>query len=233
MKKLILVLITLTFSSSAFAIPVPITINTDAGSDFTTTGLSGFQTGAGEMNGMEITAFFSDNSSETAIMGNTTAAGTGWGVSFTASTTFENPWTVSVSNVSGNLITSMLFSGAPGDTVFDIVEGTSNTNGSATGHPFQDVDYTGSTLDAITATYINRVLLNGVFFGDLYESVRLDFFSMGGSGGLAANDRLVFETDTDNSATKGGIKPVPEPASLALFALGIAGLGITRRRKSA
>ncbi len=213
-------------ASSAFAIPV--TVTTDAGSSFNTTGLSSFSTGSGDMNGMEITALFSDGTSDVAILGNSDAIGSGWQASFSGSTTYSDSWSVDVTNTSGLLISSLIFSGASGDTVFDIAASNS-TPGSASGRAISSnsTSYSGSTVSSVAATYTNQVSLNGSFFGDLYETLILDF-----NAGLASGDKFRFVTDTDNSAVKGGIQQVSEPGTVALLGLGLAGFAAARRRKS-
>lgn len=214
-------------SSAAFAIPV--TVDMTEGNTYNTTGISSVSTGAGDMNGMQITALFADGTSDVAILGDTTAAGNGWEASFSASTTYSSPWNIDVTNSSNALISSLIFSGASGNTVFDVLGSTTYTPGSANGKAIQSstTQYTGSTLDSVAATYTNQVTLNDTFYGDLYETLILDFTS-----GLAFGDTLSFITDTDSSAIAGDIVSVsvPEPASLILMGLGLAGLGVSRRK---
>ena len=221
--------IALTCSASAFATVVPVTVSTSTGSTFNTTGISNYNTGAGDMDGMKITAKFSNGSSDLAVLAGATASGSGWNTTFSGYTTFGQPWHVNVANTSGLLITSLIFSGASCDTVFDILGNATYTPGSALGKSITSTNYYGSTVSSVDATYTNKVSLNGTFYGDLYETMKLDFNS-----GLASGDSFSFVTDTDNSAIKGDIKPtdVPEPSSIALLALGLFGLGFRRYAKS-
>lgn len=223
--KSILGAVALLGASAAMAVPV--TVSTDAGTSYNTSALSGYNTGAGQMTGMEVTAFFSDGSSNTAVMGATTASGSGWSTSFTGGTTWSDPFTVSVSNTSGLLITGLSFSGKGGDTVFDIVSGSTGSPGSANGKQITNVNYSGTTVSSIDATYLNQVSVNDTFYGDLYETMKLVF-----NAGLASGDYLSFVTDTDNLKIAGDLTPVdvPEPASLFLLGLGLMGTAAARRR---
>lgn len=228
-KRPLLGLAALAASSTAFALPV--TVNYDAGTSYNTTGLASYQTGAGDMDGLSITAVFGDGTSDTAILSGSLASGTGWSVSFYGATTYDDPWTVNASNTSGSLIERLVFSGASGDTVFDVLSGGEYTPGSAYGNGISSYDthYSGSTVTDVTATYTNQVMLNGALYGDLYETLILDF-----NMGLANNDSFSFVTDTDNSAIKGDIIPtdVPEPGTLALLGLGLTGLSFSRKRSA-
>ncbi len=216
------------FFGASAAMAVPVTVNTTAGTSYNTSGLSGFTTGAGDMIGMEITAYFSDGSSDTATMGATTASGSGWSVSFTGSTTFSDAWDVSVNNQSGLLITGLDFSGKNGDTVFDIVSSAVNSPGSALGNAIgPNASYSGSTLTSILATYTNQVSVAGTFYGDLYETMMLSF-----NQGLATGDVLSFVADTDNLAIDGDLVVASEPGALLLLGLGLIGTAAARRRSA-
>ena len=82
----------------------------------------------------------------------------------------------------------------------------------------------------MVANYMNCVALTGdPCVGDLFRNLNIDFTNAGGFG--AAGAPLVFIADTDNIQFAGDITPVPEPATLALFGAGLAGLAARRFKK--
>lgn len=231
----------LVFLGTAYAVPITPTISFDPGTPYTTTGLTDASTSGSNMAGMEVTAYFDNNSSESAtwVATNDTggaAAGTNWSLGVTGETTFINPFTMTLSLAQEIVLTRLVIDGRPGDTVFDVISGDNLTPESYNGRVISFV-YGPEELN-ITATYRNEVALNNVLYGDLYTLLDLSF--SGANGGLQGGNSLYFIADTDNTAIAGDLKlatapePVPEPSTLFLLGSGLAWLGLyARKRKKA
>lgn len=251
----------LLFVSPAWA---AVTVTTSTGIPHTTTGLSTFETEGDMMDGMTVTAVFSTGPSETAIWGDD-GAGAGraafgtqtifWSLEEDGDTYGNHPldgfWTLR--NRTGRTMTQLIINAAPGKTVFDVNVNSSGTlqpgkgtnkgtdfapNGlSEHGTTFQLVGTIDSDLN-ILATYKNSVQIGAnPPVGDLWTTLDLQF--SGDDGGLRSGANLTFEADTDNSFDGAPIEPatgpVPEPATLTMWALGGLGCaaGAYRRRKRA
>ena len=222
----------LLFATSAIAVPVAVTHGTDAGDSFNTTEISGFTTGGDDMDGIEVTVYFADGTSETAVYDIGTlgdnygaASGTDWTLSFNGSTSFVDSWNFDFTG--DNAITSLVIDGTAGDTLFDYWYDDTTTPGSARGGPGDPAGPVGvdSTIDGLGAdfTYRNQVALDGTFYGDLFTQLVISFDSPFYSG-----QSFSFVTDTDNVTVQGDITPIPEPAILALFSLGLLGMALRR-----
>jgi len=204
-----------------------LTVNFVDGTLYNTTALTGYQTNGDDMDGMTVVATLSDTTTQ-ALTWATTGSGTGgvtgtdWSLGVNGDTFGDNTWTLSF-NSSSLTLTNLFIDAGNGDTVFDVVNGSNRSPGSALGKPF-DTGYTGD----LTATYADRVAVGGMLYGDLYRTLKLDFGS-NGFGGV-----MNFTADTDNLKFAGDIEPVnpvPEPATLLLLGTGLIGIAGSQRKK--
>lgn len=217
-------------ASNAMAISVAY----DNGTTYYTTAIAQFGTTGDDMAGMMITAYFADQTMDTAYWATTgfeagSAVGNGWSLS-ESGTTYSNDWTLANTGTAattgaavGPDLVRLVIDAGLGDTVFDVIYPAYVTAGSAEGTEI-------TTVASGLATYRHRIALTGdAPLGDLWRvlDIQLD-------PGLAAGQSLTFVADTDNLSVSGDLD-VPEPGTMALLGIGLLGLGgavIRRRRRS-
>ena len=130
------------------------------------------------------------------------------------------------------LLSSLTIDLAPASVAFDTLltygDDPRSTDTTLYGFPFE-IYAGGAALEGnITATYSGIVGLAGAApTGDLFTTMTVDFSGLTTNGFLGD---MSFRSDMD-AMRVGDLTPVPLPASLPLLLAGVAGLGLSRRRR--
>jgi hypothetical protein len=146
---------------------------------------------------------------------------------FTATTTAGN-WRVSTSSFLCQSDQCLINANSGGDTrTFDTFAAGTNYFGFDL-YPFGTVDQFQITVTGGSGTQIFNVMGPGLLgFGDPTGLTSVSILNLGNVSGSIAN----YGVDDVITGLTADVTPVPEPASLALFGAGLAGLGLMRRRR--
>lgn len=206
------------------------------------------------MDGMTVTATFSNAFTETLLWSDLTGGfgfaggvlGSGWSVVVDEpnglGTGEVGAWRI-INDWDGVSLTQLVFDGSTGlgtvfDTTFGGLTGTTNSNGgvdvSVAGHNI----FPGFEPD-IAAIFSNAVGVAGAApVGDIYSMLTLQFSGSGTPGdGLpgwngSSGTYIDLSMDTDRLVLNGDISAVPIPAAVWLFGSGLLALfGIARRKQ--
>ncbi|MFT5488382.1 MAG: hypothetical protein ACI9JL_002520 [Paracoccaceae bacterium] len=201
-------------------------ISTDLSTTVMVPGISQFTTNGADMAGMNVTVNFLGGSEtiQWAATGATTGAaiGGGWSISAAGDTFNTNAWAVDFGDLQ---VTSFVLDGSTGLTLFDRdFDPLPGTPGSADGRDFV------STLlndDDVFATYSEVVGIGAAApVNDIFHILTVSFAEVENGTVSGVFD---FTQDTDNDIRI----QIPEPAMLPLFGLGLAGIAILSRKRTA
>uniref|UniRef100_Q47IQ9 Ice-binding protein C-terminal domain-containing protein n=1 Tax=Dechloromonas aromatica (strain RCB) TaxID=159087 RepID=Q47IQ9_DECAR len=210
-----------------------VTYNQDLSAPSDIPGLTGFQTTGAMMGGMQVVATFVEGNGSTFTESRSWAAtgatsggvtGTGWSLTQTGDT-YAGLWSFNFTNVGTTAPFTLLtlsLNGNSGLTLFDrYFDGTAGTTGSFNG---TDLSFTDGTISA-AVTYSDVVGVGGALpVEDIFHQVFINFRE-----GIATSFQFLQDTDNDSRFNQ----PIPEPGTLSLLGLALAGASWRARRRQA
>lgn len=202
-------------------------ISTDLSTVVMVPGISQFTTDGADMAGMTVTVNFVGGSetvqwAATGVSSGAATGASGWSISAAGDTFNTNAWNADFGNLQ---VTSFVLDGSTGLTLFDRnFDPLPGTPGSADGRDFV------STLlndDDVLATYSNVVGIGATPpVNDIFHILTVSFADVENGTISGVFD---FTQDSDNDVRI----QIPEPAMLPLFGLGLAGIAIIARKRTA
>ncbi|MBY0507443.1 MAG: hypothetical protein K2X03_26250 [Bryobacteraceae bacterium] len=204
--------------------------NVNAGTPLSINSLTGLPTTGDLMDGMIITATFSNGQTQTCVWAATGAGAGGCAGGAAANGSFSlnvsgdtetNPF--QLTNLSTTaLLLSLTLNAAPANAVFDIITAPGLTPGSGFGQAVSGFTPTGAPNGL--GTYSNIVNLGtDPAQGDLYTQLVIEFGALGLAPGIVGT--FVADTDSISPAVSG----VPEPVTYVLCGISLVTMGLFRR----
>lgn len=223
------------FFLSGVGIPASaVTITTDTSITDSISGFSAFETTGASMTGLNVTAVFSDGSSDTRSWETTGTESSGGAFG----TITGGDWSLAVDGDTNNVLwqfandtelalMELVLDGEPGFVIFDRQSPGSGTVGSASGRDFAafDLSVPVQPIDNIAVEYARPVKLDNAAapVGDTWHMLTVDLSAVG-QDGLQGGWQFLQDTDNDIRITA-----APEPATIFLFSVALVGIGWWRK----